>query len=287
MTATPIVLVIALCGTLVTHDAAPAAARFSTRTSNSQSSFAGCWDWPNRGTLPTSALAYFNYMETAGSTTVNRASPTTPVATFGTVVRGAGSCIVNGSPYISLGRNGASGLIAPTKSNAPPELTIATWFRTGTPSGTIADLGSDGTGGPSPAANLVLYMSSTGSVNFGVVTSSLLGIPLGGIGCQSPPGNADNTWHLVILTFSATAGCKIGIDGAAPLANTPAVSTTALSLQLLSDSSGYWRIGYDSIGGFWPNVGTNPAFTGDLDESQIYTSVLTTQQQAAIVARRH
>ncbi|RIX30074.1 signal peptidase I [Amnibacterium setariae] len=266
---------------------APAQASFANATSNGPSVVTGCWDWPLRGTLPSSALAYFNFMESSGSTTVNRVGGTS-VSTYGTVVRGAGTCTTDASPFLTLGTAGASGLVSPTSSTMPSGgVTIASWFRTSTASGVIADLGNSGQGSTgSSLSSVVVYLDSNGSVVIGVPTAVVAGGVVTVMTCRSPSGYANGTWHLLIATFSASTGCTVAVDGTTPVGSA-ATNSSLVNLSLLSGTTTWWRLGYDTIASAYPNRGSRAWFTGDLDETQVYSAVLTTTEQQAIVDRRH
>lgn len=281
----PVVLVLALGAHTVVAAPESAQARFSNSTDNAPNSLAGCWDWPVRGTLPTPALAYLNYMEPSGSTTVDRSRVGVSGTLAGTVGRVGGTCELNASPYIHVGDGGASGVSVPT-TGLPADVTVATWFRTSVRSGTLANAGSSASGS-SGTIDRALYITSSGAVAFTAITLNLLGSPLGSASCQSPAGVANNQWHLVVATFSTTSGCTISIDGAAPIVGSAAVNTSAVNIQVLTGVTGYWRFGYDNVGFGWSNAGPTPYFQGDLDESQVYGTVLTSTQQAAILTRGH
>ena len=65
----------------------------------------------------------------------------------------------------------------------------------------------------------------------------------------TPSAHNDGAWHLATGTFSPGTGLAFYVDGALVGTNT---QTTAAET-----NTGYWRIGYDSLGS-WPNQPASP-----------------------------
>ncbi len=191
------------------------------------------------------------------------------------------SCLAGGSPSLSVGGSTGGGVAEQTARSYPGDTTVATWFRTSSAGGTLADFGSSNTAPTSPLADRALYMRADGSLAFGGATvqvANLMGAPLL---CTSPAGLADGRWHLVVATWSTSWGCTLTVDGSLVDTDRP-----ALALSLLSGYSGYWRFGYENLAwSTWTGATSRGWFIGGLDESQVYGSVLSTAAQAAILAR--
>ena len=99
--------------------------------------------------------------------------------------------------------------------------------------------------------------------------SSTFGIALNQT-THSPNAYNDGSWHLVDATLSP-AGMALYVDGALVSTNT---KTTIPQLY-----NGYWRIGYESTGGWSAHV--NNFFTGTIDEPAVYPSALSPVRIAA------
>ena len=107
-----------------------------------------------------------------------------------------------------------------------------------------------------------IYMTNDGRVLFGVNPGTKVTL-------SSAAGLNNGQWHQVVAT-QGTTGMALYIDGVRVAANT---TTGAQSFQ------GYWRIGGDNLTG-WASRPTSNYFAGNLDETAIYPSVLTTAKVA-------
>ena len=131
----------------------------------------------------------------------------------------------------------------------------------------------------------VLYMQANGNVSFASVTLSLATLTLGSMACTSASstGYADGAWHLVVATYSDATGCTLTVDGGTPVSATPAVT-----LKALTGFSGWWRFGGDAVSSTaWSGATARTYFVGTLDESQVYSGVLSPAARAAILTRWH
>lgn len=70
-------------------------------------------------------------------------------------------------------------------------------------------------------------------------------------------------------TLSPTAGAALWLDGAQVASNG--------SSRTPESTTGYWKIGYDTLGGQWPNVGSS-YFGGSLRYAAVKSTVLTPTQ---------
>jgi signal peptidase I len=273
----------------------PADARFASATKNGPSSLTACVDFPVRSSWQAAASIYLNYMEQSGTSTVNRAAADAGWS-LTNVARGSGTCVRNGSPYVSLGAGAAAGQNAPSLIVArgavaePGAVTVATWFRTSmNRAGMIANLGTGSTLATSSTVDRALYIDDGGRLVFAGTTVNLVGGSLGKTSCSTAGGYNDGSWHLVMASFDSAGTCRIGVDGVLPVANTSSWTTTGLTLQVVGTSTWYCRIGYDNLFGYSGTSGLPPTsfFVGDLDETQMYTTALASSRQTDLVAIGH
>ncbi|MDB5047802.1 MAG: C-terminal target protein, partial [Fibrobacteres bacterium] len=135
----------------------------------------------------------------------------------------------------------------------PGTFTTSCWFKTTTTSGgKLIGFGSSQTGG-SGNYDRHTWMDNTGKLNFGVYNGAIRTV-------SSTSAYNDGAWHLVTSRFGAS-GEFLYVDGIEVASN--ASITTA------ENTTGYWRAGYDNIGGSWTPVPTSFYFNGTLDEVRI------------------
>ena len=218
-----------------------------------QDKAAALFQWPLSDATTTTAAADISGKGAAGAYQGTRTVDTaTPLA-----------CPRDGVRAWSLDGSTNSADYATQQTN-PTAFTIEVWFRTTTPTGKLIGFGSSATGG-SGSYDRHLYVNKNGGVTFGVYPGSVKTIS------SAANTYADGKWHYAAATFSAATGMTLYVDGAKAVAD--ATVTTA------QNYSGYWRVGYDSNGG-WTNVGTSNFFQGSLRYAAVYTSVLTAGQIA-------
>jgi signal peptidase I len=191
------------------------------------------------------------------------------------------TCVAGASPSVTVGSGGGGGIIEQASRAYPGDTTIATWFKTSTAGGVLADFGSSNTAAGSTSIDRLLYLRSDGSITFGAATVQVGALMGGVLACTSAPGYADGQWHLAVATWTLSSGCTLTVDNGATVANSP-----ALTLALLGGYTGYWRFGYD-IPSTATWAGATPKFIGSLDESQVYGAVLGAGARSAIYARGH
>ena len=88
----------------------------------------------------------------------------------------------------------------------------------------------------------------------------------------SPAAYNDGRWHLATGTFSPATGVTFYVDGVLIGANT---ATTAAE-----STSGYWRIGFDSLSAQWPGSPTSYWFAGSLAHAGVFERLLTADEVA-------
>ena len=164
--------------------------------------------------------------------------------------------------------NGTNQHITTTNSYTNPQnFTISIWFKTNTTTGgKLIGFGNSQTGS-SFSHDRALYMNNTGQLYFGVYYSwSVRTI-------NSSASYNDNLWHLATVTFSTTDGMTMYVDGVQVAANA--------TYNAAESSTGYWRIGYDNIGG-WPSLPSSYYFKGTIDDVLIYQTALSSSQVATL-----
>ena len=161
--------------------------------------------------------------------------------------------------------NGSSQYISTTATaNNPNVFTISLWFNTTTAGGKLIGLGSSQTGS-SGSYDRHLYMTNTGQLYFGIYQSGAI------VTVNTTASYNDGNWHHAVVTMG-TDGCSLYVDGNVQASNT--------SMTNGQNFTGYWRIGYDNIGG-WTNAPTNSYFTGSLDDIAVYNTEFTSAQVAS------
>ena len=205
----------------------------------------------------------------------------------GTVAGSLGSSALGGSYVNASSRAGQGGALpsqpgqsalfdgtssflrTEVRTPAPTVYSIETWFKTTTTRGgklvgygNRVDMNSATIVPLSSAYDRQIYMTNDGRVLFGVNPGTKVTL-------TSAAGLNNGQWHQVVATQGAS-GMALYIDGVRVATNT---TTGAQSIQ------GYWRIGGDNLAG-WASRPLSNYFAGNLDETAIYSRVLTTAQVA-------
>ncbi|MCW2527026.1 MAG: wcoG [Pseudonocardiales bacterium] len=142
-----------------------------------------------------------------------------------------------------------------TAQAGPNVFTEEVWFKTTTTAGgKIIGFGNANTGNSSNYDRHI-YMSTNGSVYFGVYNN-------GSYTINTAPGLNDGQWHQAVGTMSST-GMTFYVDGKKVGANANNAGQSY---------SGYWRVGGDTS---WSG---NAYFAGSIDEAAIYPTALTKAQ---------
>ena len=150
--------------------------------------------------------------------------------------------------------------VYPTQQTGPNTFSIEIWFRTSVAGGKLIGFGTNT--GISGQYDRHLYLDKNGAVVFGVYANAIKTVR------TSTTTYADGRWHSAVGTLSS-AGMALYVDGAL-IASDSTVTTGEAD-------SGYWKVGYDTLGGSWPNV-ASPYFTGSLRYAAVYSTALTAAQ---------
>lgn len=221
------------------------------------------------------ANTYFEYAlsEAAGTTTAvdssSAGNPGVYRSTHSTDV-GTPTACPNDTPkvaYAPAGTAQAPQYVSTTNpvGTSPATFSLVVWFKTSTKSGRIIGLGSAQTGA-SGTYDRQIYLQPSGQLSFGTYSGGYQIV-------TSPSGTnyANGVWHQVVATMTPGAtntGMYLYVDGA--LVSSNAAYTTAEA------NTGYWRIGYDSLGSGWTgNTATNAFFVGSIKYAAAYRYVLT------------
>jgi hypothetical protein len=164
--------------------------------------------------------------------------------------------------------NGSTGYISTTNLITNPQVySINVWFNTSTSTpGTLAGFGDTQTGTPSNF-DRILWLDSSGGLNFSVNTGSLLTVS------SAATGYNNGAWHMVTFVMSATSGMTLYIDSTS-------VGTDANKVS--QGYNGYWRIGQMSLSGLTSPTGGY--FNGKLDDIKIYSIALSSTQVSELYA---
>ncbi|MCW2848944.1 MAG: Fibronectin type domain protein [Marmoricola sp.] len=151
----------------------------------------------------------------------------------------------------------------------PTTYSVETWIKTNTNrGGKIIGYGNgrpnsaNGNTALSGSYDRQLYMENTGFVRFGAYNGSTTTL-------RTPSALNDNQWHHLVGTQGA-GGMSLYVDGRLVGAN--AVSGSQAF-------RGVWHVGGDQIGS-WPNRPSSNFFAGLIDETAVYSSVLSARTVA-------
>jgi hypothetical protein len=146
-------------------------------------------------------------------------------------------------------------------SPGPQNFSISVWFKTSTAGGKLVGYGSSQTGG-SGSYDRHIYMNNSGQIYYGIYPGGVKTI-------NTAATYADGNWHHVVATTSTTNGSHLYVDGA--------LQAVDATMTICQAYSGYWRVGYDNLGG-WTSAPTNLYFTGSLDDIAVYNTEITPAQ---------
>lgn len=215
------------------------------------------------GSIGSAASVYLPLTETSGTTAGNAGS--TGTVDNGTYAStgvshplGGPNCGTNVLYATRL--DGSTGQVwTSTPWTNPQWFTVQIWFDTTTTTGgKLIGFGMSASGAQSSSYDRHIYMTNAGTLTFGVYNS-------GYFTTTSPAAYNDGNWHLATGTFSPGTGLRLYVDGAL-------VSSNA-SVTAAENYTGYWRIGYDNLGG-WPNAPTSFFFNGTVAQAEVYSRVL-------------
>ncbi len=176
-------------------------------------------------------------------------------------------------PSTAIGFNGTNQYAYSNRQHtAPGRFSIETWIKTTTTrGGKIIGFGNL-TQQNSTRHDKHIYMRNDGRLVFGVHNGSAQTV-------TTPSAYNDGQWHHVVATQGPLfQGMALYVDGQLRASNI-LVSTN-------ESTPGYWRIGGDNIGS-WPNRPTSNFFAGQIDETAVYPTTLTSSQVSAHYALRN
>jgi PKD repeat protein len=242
-----------LASTPVTGTATPALSRYATLVTGH------------------AAATYWRLGDTSGSVLADTAAGDDVTRQSGVSLGTAG--VIADEPDTAATFNGtSSGTASMTTSRyAPERFSIETWFKTSTTAGgQLIGWGTSQTGSSS-ASDRKLYLDNSGRIFFGVNPGARRAI-------NSTATYRDGQWHHAAATLGPD-GMALYVDGS-QVAVDPAVTAA----QYLT--RGYWRLGGDTLSG-WPSAPSSGYFSGSLDETATYRTVLTPAQVSAHYRARY
>jgi hypothetical protein len=158
--------------------------------------------------------------------------------------------------------NGTNGYLStPLLLNNPTTFSTEIWFKTTVAGGKLFSFNTSRDSAGSQYDRHT-YVGADGRLVFGIYNNGVQSI-------TSPNPVNDGAWHHVVSTISPTAGMSLWLDGAKVAGNT--------AFRTPENSNGYWKIGYDTLGGSWTNVGP-ASFSGSLRYAAVYSTALTATQ---------
>ncbi|MFF2901440.1 LamG-like jellyroll fold domain-containing protein [Streptomyces sp. NPDC057966] len=173
-------------------------------------------------------------------------------------------------PSTAIGLNGSTQYVYSNKRHPQPtRFSVETWFRTtSTKGGKIVGFGSL-TMQNSTQYDKHVYMRDDGRLVFGVKSGSARTV-------TTPAAYNNGAWHHVVAT-QGTGGMALYVDG--QLRASSALYTGN------EKYDGYWRVGGDNLNG-WPSRPTSDFFAGQIDETAVYPTALSSAQISAHYALR-
>ncbi|MFC5915139.1 LamG domain-containing protein [Streptomyces pulveraceus] len=173
-------------------------------------------------------------------------------------------------PSTAIGLDGSNQYVYSNKRHPQPAtFSMETWIRTTTAKGgKIIGFGSLAMQN-STQYDKHVYMRDDGRLVFGVKSGSLRTI-------TTPAAYNNGAWHHVVAT-QGSGGMALYVDG------TLRASTTLYTANEKYD--GYWRVGGDNLKG-WPDRPTSDFFAGQIDETAVYPTALSSTQVSAHYALR-
>ncbi|MEU2347634.1 LamG-like jellyroll fold domain-containing protein [Modestobacter sp. NPDC049651] len=243
-----------------------AQATFTASTSAAANTFSAFRYFTCAGAAST-ADAYFPMQETSGSTAANSGPYPWVVGTYSSVRLGQVGPNCGNGVNKAVAFDGSSSLLYTTTSLTDPEsFTIQLWFSTKTRTGgKLCGFGNGTYGSASTQFDRHVYMTDTGKLVFGVYPGQPATV-------TSPKSYNDGAWHLMTATFSPGTGMRLYVDGGQVAAD-PSVTQA-------EQYTGYWRVGYDTIGPTWPSAPTSEHFAGSIAHASLAQYVLTPAQIA-------
>jgi hypothetical protein len=202
---------------------------------------------------------YWRLGEPSGVIAGDSSSSVVGGAAYGTVTRGVAGGLAGDTDKATT-FDGSTGYIASGKRiPSPTSFSAEAWFNTTTTrGGKIFGFGSNQTGN-STQYDKHVYMTNSGQLTFGVYANGA------GRTTTSPSTYRNGQWHQVVAT-QGSHGITLYVDGAKVAGNTQYTTN--------QNTTGFWRVGGDSISG-WPSRPSSDFFSGTIDDFSVYPAELT------------
>ncbi|MEV6162692.1 LamG domain-containing protein [Streptomyces sp. NPDC052052] len=170
----------------------------------------------------------------------------------------------------AIGFNGSNQYAYSNRRHASPtRFSVETWIRTTTTKGgRIIGFGNV-TMQNSTQFDKHVYMRDDGRLVFGVYSGSARTI-------ATTAAYNDGAWHHVVAT-QGTGGLALYVDGKLVASNAAYTSN--------QNYNGYWRVAGDNLSN-WPGKPTSNFFAGQIDETAVYPTALSSAQVSAHYALR-
>lgn len=173
-------------------------------------------------------------------------------------------------PSTAIGFNGTDEYAYSNRRHAQPTaFATETWIKTTTTRGGkiigFANLTMENSG----VHDKQVYMRNDGRLMFGVYSGGYRTV-------TTPASYNDGAWHHVVAT-QGPGGVALYVDGQLRASNSLYTGNRSYV--------GYWRVGGDNLAG-WPNRPTSNFFAGQVDETAVYPTALSSAQVAAHYALR-
>ncbi|MFF4084138.1 LamG-like jellyroll fold domain-containing protein [Streptomyces sp. NPDC001777] len=173
-------------------------------------------------------------------------------------------------PSTAIGFNGSNQYAYSNRRHSQPaRFSVETWIRTTTTKGGRIIGFSNLTMQNSTQYDKHVYMRDDGRLVFGVKSGSTRTV-------TTPSAYNNGAWHHVVAT-QGPGGMALYVDG--KLRASSALYTGN------EKYDGYWRVGGDNLNG-WPSRPTSNFFAGQVDETAVYPTALSSAQVGAHYALR-
>lgn len=166
---------------------------------------------------------------------------------------------ISGDNAVTL--DGSSGYVTSLLSYTNPgPFSVEVWFKTTTTAGGMLIGFGDHQTGSSGNYDRHIYMTNSGQLVFGTCCSVTT--------IETSGSYNDGNWHYAVGTW-ANNTLSFYVDGSL-------IGTATGNLQ---SYTGYWRLGYDNLGG-WPSSPSSYYFAGTIDDAAVYDYALSATQIA-------
>ncbi|OMQ15649.1 hypothetical protein A7K94_0207985 [Modestobacter sp. VKM Ac-2676] len=242
---------------------------FTASTANHVNTFS-VYQPPTCAAVASAAPGYFGFQETSG--TVARNSGTAGGQVNG-MYRGGPTPVTSGPPKCAPDGTRAmrfdgvdDQMYTSYAMDNPQTFSVQLWFAsTAWEGGKLIGFGTGANGNASGQHDRHVYMNNAGKLTFGVYSGTAETV-------TTDRSYNDGAWHLMTATFSPTTGLRLYVDGV--LAAERRSTTSA------EPYTGYWRVGYDTIGGSWPGTPRSHFFAGSIAHVSLHLSVLSAEEVA-------